>query len=80
MTFQKLCRLIFFIFPIKRDPQRTLAFFTAVIDANIFDTDPLCGKDRGEKDLFHAKTPPDRVIGSILPYVSERCKRFSVER
>ena len=48
MTFQKLCRLIFFIFPIERDPQRTLAFFAAVIDANIFDTDPLCGKDRGE--------------------------------
>ena len=24
------------------------AFFTAVIDANIFDADPLCGKDRGE--------------------------------
>ena len=48
MTFQKLCRLVFFIFPIERDPQRTLAFFTAVIDADIFDADPLCGKDRGE--------------------------------
>ena len=42
--------------------------------------DDRAGKDRGEKDLFHAKTPPDRVIGFILPYVSERCKRFSVER
>ena len=42
--------------------------------------DDRAGKDRGEKDLFHAETPPDRVIGPILPYGGERCKRFSVER
>ena len=48
MAFQKFCRLIFLIFPIERDPESSLAFLTAVIDADIFDADPLCGKDRGE--------------------------------
>ena len=42
--------------------------------------DDRAGKDRGEKYLFHAETPPDRVMGSILPYGGERCKRFFVER
>ena len=48
MAFQKFCRLIFLVFPIERDPESTFTFLTAVIDADIFDADPLGGKDRGE--------------------------------
>ena len=48
MASQKLRCLILLILLIERNPERPFTFLTAVIDAHVFDNDPLCGKDRGE--------------------------------
>ena len=48
MTLQETCCLIFLFFFIKGNAESAFPFLTAVIDAHVFDTDALCGKDRGE--------------------------------